>query len=344
MIAAAFSGSAILMRFITPPILDKLKKTVLLRFGVILAILVTASCIFTESIPSILVVRVLQGVGFGIVSTICASLAADILPDQRRGEGIGYFGMGNTAMVAISPAVGLFLIETSGFDAAFLAAASVQVFSVITLAFFRPDPKIIMPAPRPEKKLPFIQRYYDSSLHLQTVLLVLFGFTRCSEMNFVSLLAADQGIAHLSVYFIFQTSVSFTVRFFAGNLYDRKGHAWVIIPSCISFLCGLTALSLAHNLGVLLVGGFFNGAALGAMQPSMQTWTMSSVASEKRSVASAVYYNFYDIGITIGSVVLGYIASGYGFPALFRVTYIPTALLLIIYCFATRRHTRNRGD
>jgi predicted MFS family arabinose efflux permease len=279
-------------------------------------------------------VRVLQGVGFGIVSTICASLAADLLPDQRRGEGIGYFGMGNTAMVAISPAVGLFLIETIGFDAAFLAAAGVQVFSVISLAFFRPDPKIILPRPRPETKLPILQRYYDSSLHLQTVLLILFGFTRCSEMNFVSLLATEQGIPHLSVYFIFQTSVSFAVRFFAGNLYDRKGHAWVIIPGCISFLLAMTFFSFSHNLGMLLAGGFFNGAALGAMQPCMQTWTMSSVAPEKRSVASAVYYNFYDIGIVIGSVILGYISDGSGFSVIYRVAYIPTALLLIIYCIA----------
>jgi predicted MFS family arabinose efflux permease len=75
---------------------------------------------------------------------------------------------------------------------------------------------------------------------------------------------------------------------------------------------------------------------MGALLPGMQTWTVTSVAADRRSTASAVYYNFYDIGQGVGAAALGLIAVNLGYKITFRLAIIPIAIFLIIYLIGTR--------
>lgn len=66
-----------------------------------------------DSIHAIVAARILHGFGFGLSTTFAAAIVADVIPASRRGEGIGYFGLGSTVMMALAPAVGLFYSMTS---------------------------------------------------------------------------------------------------------------------------------------------------------------------------------------------------------------------------------------
>ncbi|NLW56154.1 MAG: MFS transporter, partial [Firmicutes bacterium] len=73
------------------------------------------------------------------------------------------------------------------------------------------------------------------------------------------------------------------------------------------------------------------GLAFGAILPTMQTWMFNSVESKKSRLASATYYNFYDIGIGAGAVLLGYMVEISGFFLMFRVAALFVVLYLVIY-------------
>ena len=342
MIAASFTIAAIIMRFIVPTLLTQLTKTNMLRIGLLISIVVTASCWFTASVPSILIVRILQGVGFGAVSTICTALAADLLPDSRRGEGIGYFGMGNTLMVAIAPAIGLFIVHNLdgayGFGFAFLVAAAGQLVSLLLLSRFKPDPKLVNPRPKSSKKESFISKVFDPALTLQVILLFLFGFARSSEQNYLPLLTLDLGldIDKLSLYYIFQTIITFVVKIFSGSIYDKKGHKWIVIPGGISVIISLYLLSIAGSFLIIYTAAVFMGFGMGCLMPGMQTWTITSVAPEKRSLASAAYFNFYDIGISVGAIIIGYLVVTIGYSPSFFVAAVPMVLFIVIYLVGMR--------
>ena len=51
-------------------------------------------------------IRFLHGMSWGAVTTGGSTIASDIVPMERRGEGIGYFGMSFTIAMAIGPSVG----------------------------------------------------------------------------------------------------------------------------------------------------------------------------------------------------------------------------------------------
>jgi predicted MFS family arabinose efflux permease len=343
LVASCFAVSAIIMRFITPLMIDKTSKTAMLRFGIALSIVVTATFVFTGSIGGITIMRVLQGVGFGCVSTITSTLAADLLPETRRGEGIGYFGMGTTAMVAFSPAIGLWLADAVSYDAAFLTSAAGHALCLICLVtVFRPDQNLVNPKPADGSITPsFLSKLYDPALTLQVILLVFFGFARSAEQNYLPLLAEDHGISTLSFYYIAQTVISFFAKFATGRLYDKKGHKWAIIPGGICLAAALFFMSISYNIWILLIAAFFSGTGMGALLPAMQTWCVTSVAANKRSTASAVYYNFYDIGQGIGAYALGVIAHTAGYGVTFKSAIAPVAVFLAIYLIGTSIKKKN---
>jgi predicted MFS family arabinose efflux permease len=302
----------------------------MLRIGAALSLAVTFACGFAKTLPLILLFRMLQGVGFGFVSTLTTTLAADLLPDERRGEGIGYFGMGITAVTAISPALGLFLVESATFFAMFLTASAGQLLSIAALFAFTPPARITERNPD-APALSIKTGFFEPRLLLQCAMLFFMGTARSAEQNFLSLLAADRRIAGLSWYYIFQTAVSFVAKFLTGRVYDKKGHIWSIIPGGICWLLAFLIMSFSHELGVLLIAGFFSGVGMGALLPSMQTWCISLVEPERRSVASATYFNFYDIGIGGGALVLGNLFGVSGAAVAFRAAAVFMAAFLLIY-------------
>jgi predicted MFS family arabinose efflux permease len=318
-----------------------MKKTTLLRMAVCLILVVTAPCYLAVSFPSIFILRAFQGLGFGAISTICSTLAADYLPDARRGEGIGYYGMGSSAMIALGPATGIFIMEHFGFLPTFIASSCGMLLALSCLLTFRSEPKL---AARPPAKINrgftdimrgFGNRIFDPALKLQAVLLLLFGICRAAEQSFLPLLAVDQAIKHFSYYYISQTVISFFTKYFTGKLYDRRGHTILIIVGGIGILLSLVVMSYSHTTGGLLIASVFSGIGMGTLSPTIQTWSLTSVAADRRSVASAVHFNFYDIGIGTGSIILGFVVTKLGYPLTFRSTCISMILFLIIYIAAT---------
>jgi predicted MFS family arabinose efflux permease len=243
--------------------------------------------------------------------------------------------MGITAVTAVSPALGLFLVENSTFFVMFLTASAGQLLSIAALFAFAPPARVTeqsKDAPKLSPKTVF----FEPRLFLQCAMLLFMGGARSAEQNFLSLLAADRGIPGLPLYFVFQTVISFIAKFLTGRVYDKKGHAWSILPGGVCWLLALMIMSFASNLGTLLVAGFFSGFGMGALLPSMQTWCISRVEVERRSVASALNFNFYDIGIGGGALILGNLFGSSGSAVAFRVASACMAVFVLIYLIGTR--------
>ena len=239
--------------------------------------------------------------------------------------------MGTIFAAAISPSIGLYFAASFGYQTLFLLTAVGPLLGYIGVHFFAPrsvEHKAAREAAPNETPL---DRFFDRRLLIQTVLLVLMGVSRSADMNFISLFAEENQIAHLSWYYIVQTAASFSLRGFIGKLSDRKGHIWSMIPGACATVCYLMILSFAHSTAPLLLAGLFSGIGLGALVPTIQAWLFTSVEPEKRSLASATFYNFYDIGMGSGSVLLGALAGKVGYSLMFRATVIFPVLFLIVY-------------
>ena len=48
---------------------------------------------FTTSLISLAILRLIHGIGFGMITTSMGTIVATIIPQGRRGEGMGYYGL-----------------------------------------------------------------------------------------------------------------------------------------------------------------------------------------------------------------------------------------------------------
>jgi len=94
----------------------------------------------------LIIIRLLHGIAFGAASTATGTIVAQIIPDSRRGEGIGCYSMGAILAVAVGPFVGIFLIHGVDFNMIFVVT-SILAAGSFALSFIVAQPTYLAPEP-----------------------------------------------------------------------------------------------------------------------------------------------------------------------------------------------------
>lgn len=326
LIGGIFGYSAICIRLFTDTGVHYLGKKKCLYLGLALSILATVSYYMFDSIHAIVAARILHGFGFGLSTTFAAAIVADVIPASRRGEGIGYFGLGSTVMMALAPAVGLFLLNDISPAALFFASAAVSFLAVLASVFCHAGKKVRRVEVK--EKASLRDRICETGTGLPAVLTIFFGAAYGSVNTYIAMMAAEAHIENAGLFFIIGTLFVFISRPFGGRLLDAKGAFAVVMPGSVLYLIGLLLIMAAHSLTVLLAASVFYGLGAGLLLPALLTWILNMVRPERRSSASATFYNMLDIGTSTGILVLGVIAGMVGY----RHMYWSVTALMI--CFA----------
>ena len=317
LIAGIFGYSAIFIRLFTDTGVRAFGKKKCLYAGLLLSLLATVGYACFDSIHAIIAARIIHGFGFGLSTTFAAALVADVIPASRRGEGIGYFGLGSTIAMALAPAFGLMLL--SDISAVMLFAVS-GLASLLALFAVREDR---MAEKKPELPLPavhlsFRNRIYEPGTGIPSVLTILFGAAYGSVNTFIAMMAAEAGIESAGLFFIVGTCFIFISRPFGGRLLDRRGAFAVVIPGALLYSAALGLILMAGSLPLLLGASVLYGLGAGLLLPALMTWMLNAVRADRRSAASATFYNMLDIGTSTGILVLGSLAGSVGYIAMYQ--------------------------
>ena len=188
LIGGIFGYSAICIRLFTDTGVHYLGKKKCLYLGLALSILATVSYYMFDSIHAIVAARILHGFGFGLSTTFAAAIVADVIPASRRGEGIGYFGLGSTVMMALAPAVGLFLLNDISPAALFFSSAAFSFLAVLVSIFCHAGKKVR----RVEvtEKASLRDRICETGTGLPAILTIFFGAAYGSFNTYIAMMAA----------------------------------------------------------------------------------------------------------------------------------------------------------
>ncbi|HWR41044.1 MAG TPA: MFS transporter [Patescibacteria group bacterium] len=323
LIIGGFTFSAIGVRLFVTAGIRRWGRHRFLQRGLVICILAMSTYYFTNQAMTTLLVRLFHGVGFGIASTVFAALAIEYIPVSRRAEGMGYFGLGATLMMAVAPLIGLWFYENFQSAGLFAAATSIQLLALVILG--------LLPAAAPDAGVP---AHRAAALSLRPFifpcfLALLLGICLGSVMSFITLLAKERHLDNPGLFFMFSTSGVFFVRTFSGRIYDRHGAAWVIVPA--AFFLSLSMYFLYSNNVSLLVAAAFYGIGLGILFPSLQTWFSQMVTLEQQTAVNALYYNTLDIGVGGGSILLGWLAQGKSYAVIYEVSFVLSLIFLGSY-------------
>ncbi|MCE0492594.1 MFS transporter [Vibrio salinus] len=343
LVAGIFVFSAIIIRMFS----DVGKKYIGTIGCLFLGIVISFACAWGYSlfntVDGILAIRILHGVGFGIATTFYATLAAIIIPKSRKGEGMGYFGLGTTVAMAIAPAFGLWLATDFSFLAVFYFAVGCQVIALIWTYFCRFSKHYTFPKLIEGQKVSFVDQFAVKGARFPAFLTLLFGIGYGSVLNFISVFAKDAGIGNAGYFFLVSTVCVCVSRVFSGRIYDKKGAAFVIIPGILLFLIAFFALYYVRTQMGFLICSISYGFGLGALFPALQTQILNSVPEDKSSAASATFYNMLDIGNGCGAIVYGMIAVHTGYARLFTLSgWVMTAMVILYILSLSKRNTTEK--
>src|SRR5699024_12071860 len=80
------------------------------------------------------------------------------------------------------------------------------------------------------------------------------------------------------------------------------------------------------NTVTLMVAGSLYGFGFGMIQPALQAWAVDKAEANRKGMANATFFSFFDLGVGIGAIVFGQIAFLFGY----KYIYIVCGLLLVI--------------
>jgi MFS family permease len=343
LMTTVFMLAAIFTRPVIGILIHKMNIKLILGITLLLVTGVIFLSYGQTSLSSLVVIRILHGIGFGIGSTLLATLATALIPHERLGEGIGYFGMATSLGTTLGPSLALSFVHSFSFNVTILVTAAIAALGFITSLLVKNPEQSQKSEPKIEQKGSILQYAFDKKALLPCFLVFLFYLTFSGIVNFINGLGEEVHLGgKVSIFFLLNAIVTVMIRPFSGKIYDRMGHKYLIYPACVVGISGLIIMALTRNFATLIVAAIVYGMAYGIMQPTFQAWAVSRVTPDKKGTANAMALSFMDLGMALGAITLGGVAGQFDYRSMYGISSFLIVILLILYSMANARTRKNR--
>ncbi|OES45290.1 MFS transporter [Domibacillus iocasae] len=335
-----FLISAILIRFISGQWVEHFGKKNVLIASLVLFLAALIIYPFVSGLNALLILRFFHGIGFGMATTAAGAIVADIIPNSRRGEGMGYYVMSMNVAMAIGPFAGLFIMNKWGIGMGFTVCMTVAFISLL-ISFSLKKDEAASEKPAGKFKLDLSPGNLIEKSALPIALTgTFFAIVYSAILSFVSVYAQELHIGEAAGFFFVVYAVVIVLsRPFTGRWFDLYGANAIVYPSIVLFAAGMLLLSQAGGTGLFLIAAGVIGLGWGTLFPGFQTIAISKARPEKKALATATFLSLFDLGIGFGSFVVGIVAAGLGFKMLYAACAVYVLAGLIVYYFVQKNKT-----
>ena len=99
------------------------------------------------------------------------------------------------------------------------------------------------------------------------------------------------------------------IRPIAGVQMDRYGPARVMLFGFLGLITGLVILAQSQEIISFLLASLIAGMGMGVIMPTVITMVVNIVEPHRRGVANSTFFSAVDIGVGIGTILLGKLAD-----------------------------------
>ncbi|MGM8211517.1 MFS transporter [Virgibacillus sp. W0430] len=339
-IVGIFTFSALIFRPYAGHALDSKGRQVVYMIGLSLFVLSVGSFAFATSIGFLLMMRIVQGIGWGFSTTATGTIATDLIPPNKRGEGMGYFGLSGNLALAIGPTLGLTLVGKISFLQLYLICAVLGFVAFLLSIVIRY--KKVEQSPYKTTTLKF--DIFERSAIEPAVLLFFITVTFGGIASFLPLYAEEKGIDGIELYFMCFAIFLMISRTFAGQIYDRVGHVYVFPPGAVFIFIAMLLLAWLPSTAVMLLAAGLYGLGFGTLQPALQAWAVDKAPNNRKGMANATFFSFFDLGVGIGAIVFGQLAFMYTYQVIYITAAGSVVMSLAFYIYALMKSKRNNAS
>ncbi|MBI4767225.1 MAG: MFS transporter [Deltaproteobacteria bacterium] len=320
-VLAAYTLSALIIRPFTGYVIDRAGR----KWIFIISFLLFAGTLGLYPLAStfmlLIFLRFFHGFLWGMTGTSGATLIVDVIPPARRGQGIGIYGLSMTIAMAVGPVLALIIMGKDHYNLMFFSSMFVALAGFMILIFVRYPPF------ESKNKDSFnIRNILETKTIPMALIQLLFGATYGGVVSFITLYAKEIGIQQASPFFFIFAAGIFISRLWSGKIFDRRGPQYLVIGGIFLLIIGFFILALVKNIGGYYSSAFFIGLGTGIMMPTLMAMANNVVDKTRRGAANATVITAFDLGIGLGSILLGFLSEritlGY--------TYLSCTLILAV--------------
>jgi MFS family permease len=327
-----FLSSSILVRPFSGLISEKIGKKLSFRGSELFFVLFAFSYLCIDSMWSLLVVRFIHGIWFSILTTVTVPVANEFIPEQRKGEGMGYFVMSTNLGVVFGPLLALTITQYASFSVLFAILSgliTVGFIFCLCIPIHDEDSRSLV-----KPSLSSLTRHDIIEFRVLSVGMValLTAFAYSSVMSFIAAYTeTKQLMAYTGSFFLVFACSMILVRPWVGRWFDQKGASVVIYPSFILFAIGLAVVSQLNQPWVLWLSAVLIGIGYGTLFPCLQTVAIQSVPRQRIGHAISTYFTLFDLGLAVGSVIMGVLIAYWGYAVTYLFCAMMTLVTLMVY-------------
>ncbi len=293
-------------------------------------------------VAGLVIARVILGAGEGVVYTSGAAWMADRASDDERGRVIGLYGLAIWGGVSAGPVLGEGLFDWTGSYGAVWALCVLLSLASLAALYWMPgersgkahlpgDPVTGLASLLPKASI-------RPGLALMTANL---GYAAVS--SFLVLMLDNRGIGHGAMAFAIFAAAVVVNRVLFGDLPDRLGGRIAAMYAATLEGIGLLVLAAGHSLPVALIGSAVMGSGFAMLFPSLALLVLARTRPEQRGAAMGTFTAFFDIGLAVGSPLVGVVAASTGYGGAF-VAGALGALGGLLIAATTHPHGRDHGE
>ena len=287
-------------------LIDRFGRKRILQVGVLLGGVMSLVFLLAKDPTTIFVVRFIQLIPFVATSTGLVTIATDIIPEDRRGEGLSYFTTSTTLPLAIGPSIGLALYKVN-WQFPFILAGVIGLIGFVA-SFILTLPKYETVAGKFS-----IKSTFDKRVGIAAIISAIAFLALPTIFSFVALYGEEISINLDRVGFVYMSYAAslLITRVVGARTIDKKDPKISGIGAFIFLICGLIVISFSRSLLGMVIGGFLVGAGAGIILPTLLMMSIN-MAPTKRGVCNAMVYGGIDIANSVGASIFGVVANMLG--------------------------------
>lgn len=270
--------------------------------------------LLASTLALFIMLRILHGMAFGINTVSGSTLAVDIMPSERRGEGIGYFGMSSNIAMALGPMTGLFLYNGYTFPIIFLTSLSASLLGLLIVTFIKAPVRVIVKT----NEVLSLDRFILLKGLPQAFVLVVMAFGYGIICNYIGLYSETMKFGGAAGFFFTILALGIVgARLLSARTINQGLMAKLVYMGASFLVLGYLCFVFNHSIISFYISALMLGLGFGYISPTMQTMFINLAPHDRRGTANSTYLTSWDLGIGVGILTGGGLIEKYGFTTVF---------------------------
>jgi len=309
---AALLAAGVAGELATPRVVSRAGYRLSLAAGLVLLGAPALALLWPVSLPAVVAVNVARGFGFAITTVAGGALTTLLTPAERRGEGLGLYGVVAGVPALVSLPAGVWVAGRWGYGPVFAVTAAAALLALVSVPG--------LPGRRP----PVSQRADGVMAGLRNPCLLrlalVFAASTVAAGVLVTFVPLAVTTATATAALFAQPAAATAARWAAGRIGDRRGHARLLCPGVVLSATGMALLAAVHVPAVVVGGAACFGTGFGILQNATLAMMYARAPRGAYDAVSAIWNAAWDAGMGAGAAVIGLLAATAGYPAAFVIT------------------------